>query len=81
MPSLRSVAASPAFLTPERAPASSQVFLDAIPHLRHTPVTPTWPEVEDVIGTQLQRAFEDGVPLDEVLAAIREQADPLLRRR
>lgn len=80
VPSLRSVATSEAFLSPARAPASSQVFLDAIPLLRHTPVTPAWPEVEDVIGTQLQRAFEDGVPLDEVLAEIREQADPLLSR-
>ena len=80
-PSLRSVATSPAFLSPARPPASSQVFLDAVPHLRHTPVTPSWPEVEDVIGTQLQRAFEDGVPLDEVLAEIAKQADPLLRQR
>ena len=80
VPSLRSVATSAAFLSPARAPASSQVFLDAIPHLRHTPVTPSWPEVEDVIGTQLERAFLDGVPLDEVLAEIREQADPLLTR-
>lgn len=78
VPSLRSVATSPAFLSPARAPASSQVFLDAIPHLRHTPVTPSWPEVEDVIGTQLERAFTDGVPLDEVLAEIQAQADPLL---
>ncbi|ADB32273.1 extracellular solute-binding protein family 1 [Kribbella flavida DSM 17836] len=81
VPSLRSVATSSAFLSPSRPPASSQVFLDAIPQLRHTPVTPSWPEVEDVIGNQLQRAFLDGVPLDEVLAAIRAQADPLLRRR
>lgn len=81
VPSLRSVATSPAFLSPTRAPASSQVFLDAIPLLRHTPVIPSWPEVEDVIGTQLERAFEDGVPLDEVLAEIRAQADPLLTRR
>ncbi len=78
VPSLRSVAQSPAFLSPDRAPASSQVFLDAVPLLRHTPVTPVWPEVEDIVGTQLQRAFEDGVPLDEVLAEIRRQADPLL---
>lgn len=81
VPSLRSVATSPAFLSPARPPASQQVFLDAIPLLRHTPVTPAWPEVEDVIGTQLQRAFEDGVPLDEVLAEIQKQADPLLQRR
>ncbi|HEU5471353.1 MAG TPA: sugar ABC transporter substrate-binding protein [Actinophytocola sp.] len=81
VPSLRSVATSPAFLSPTRAPASSQVFLDAVAHLRHTPVTPSWPEVEDVIDTQLQRAFEDGVPLDEVIAEIQKQADPLLQRR
>jgi multiple sugar transport system substrate-binding protein len=81
VPSLRSVASSPAFLSPTRAPASSQVFLDAIPLLRHTPVTPSWPEVEDVIGNQLQRAFEDGVPLDEILAEIQKEADPLLKRR
>lgn len=81
VPSLKAVAASPAFLSPARAPASSQVFLDAVPLLRHTPVTPAWPEVEDVIGTQLQRAFEDGAPLDEVLAEIRRQADPLLAQR
>ncbi|MFC7615048.1 ABC transporter substrate-binding protein [Actinokineospora soli] len=80
VPSLRSVADSPAFLSPTRAPASSKVFLDAIPQLRHTPVTPSWPEVEDVIGTQLQRVFEDGVPLDEALAEIRSQADPLLAK-
>lgn len=81
VPSLRSVATSPAFLSPARAPASSQVFLDAIPHLRQLPVTPSWPEAEDVLGTQLRRAFEDGVPLDEVLAEIRQQVDPLLQRR
>lgn len=81
VPSLRAVATSPAFLSPLRAPESSQVFLDAVPTLRHTPVTPAWPEVEDVIGTQLQRAFEDGVPLDDVLTEIREQADPLLQGR
>ena len=80
VPSLRSVAQSPAFLSPNRAPASSQVFLDAVPLLQHTPVTPVWPEVEDIVGTQLQRAFEDGVPLDQVLDEIRAQADPLLAK-
>jgi multiple sugar transport system substrate-binding protein len=80
VPSLTSVAQSPAFLSPNRAPASSQVFLDAVPLLQHTPVTPVWPEVEDIVGTQLQRAFEDGVPLDEALAEIRTQADPLLAK-
>ncbi len=80
VPSLRSVATSPAFLSRDRAPVSSQVFLDAIPNMRHVPVVPSWPEVEDVIGTQLERAFSDGVPLDEVIAEIQKQADPLLQR-
>lgn len=81
VPSLRSVATSAAFLSPTRTPVSSQVFLDAVPHLQHTPVTPSWPEIEDIMGTQLQRAFEDGVPLDEVIAAIQKQVDPLLQNR
>jgi multiple sugar transport system substrate-binding protein len=34
-----------------------------------------------VIGNELQRAFEDGVPLDEVISEIQKQADPLLQRK
>ncbi len=37
VPSLRSVAESDAFLDPSAAPASSQVFLDNIPHIRAVP--------------------------------------------
>lgn len=81
VPSLKAVANSPAFLDPVRAPQHSQVFLDNIPHLQHTPVLPRWPEVEDIIETELTRAFHDGAPLEQVLAAIHTQADPLLTQR
>ncbi|NNM45409.1 sugar ABC transporter substrate-binding protein [Knoellia sp. DB2414S] len=81
VPSLTSVAESPAFLTTAKEPKSSQVFLDNIPNLQHTPVVPAWPEIEDVIETELTRTFLDGVPLDETLKAIRAQADPLLQQR
>ncbi len=46
VPSRISVATSPAFLDPSLAPRRAQVFLDAIPHLRRTPNTARWHEVE-----------------------------------
>lgn len=46
VPSRISVATSPAFLDPTLAPRRAQVFLDAIPHLRRTPNTARWHEVE-----------------------------------
>lgn len=81
VPSLTSVAQSPAFLSTAKEPRSSQVFLDNVAHLQHTPVVPAWPEIEDVIETELTRAFLDGAPLDEVLKTIGEQANPLLQQR
>jgi len=78
VPSLISVAESPAFLNPTVQPASSQVFLDAVPLLRRTPVITTWSEVEDVVDGLLAQAFYEGRPLDEVLVEIEQSANPLL---
>lgn len=77
VPSLRSVATSPAFLDPLQEPRRAQVWLDAIPDLRRTPVLPTWPEIEDVAEEQLTRAYYDGAALDEVLATLDQEAEPL----
>ena len=57
VPSLKSVADSGAFLDPTQAPAHSNVFLDGVPHIRRTPVTPTWTEIEDIAEEILTRAF------------------------
>ena len=46
VPSRINVANSSAFLDPVLAPQRAQVFLDAIPHLRRTPNTARWHEVE-----------------------------------
>jgi multiple sugar transport system substrate-binding protein len=78
VPSLISVAESAAFLDPTVKPASSQVFLDAVPFLRRTPVITTWTEVEDVVDGLLAQAFYDARSLDEVLVEIAEAASPLL---
>jgi multiple sugar transport system substrate-binding protein len=80
VPSLRSVADSPAFLDPSRAPASSGVFLDAVPLIRRTPVVPSWPEIEDIAEEQLTRAFYEGGDVGKYLDEIARQADPLLQR-
>lgn len=78
VPSLRSVATSGAFLDPVQPPESSQVFLDAIPLLRRTPVIPTWPEIEDLSDEILLRAFyEEGYTLDDALDDLDRITRPL----
>jgi multiple sugar transport system substrate-binding protein len=68
VPSLRSVAESGAFLDPVQPPRHSEVFLDAIPTIRRTPVLPTWPEIEDVAEQVLIRAFyEEGYTVDDAI--------------
>ncbi|HET6770237.1 MAG TPA: hypothetical protein VFH75_01185, partial [Actinomycetota bacterium] len=46
VPSLRSVAESPAFLDPSQPPESAQVFLDQIPAIMRFPNISVWHEIE-----------------------------------
>jgi multiple sugar transport system substrate-binding protein len=76
VPSLRSVAASDAFLDPGADPAHSEVFLEQIPTLRAVPVISTWPEIEDTTNALLEEGYYAGgraleVSL-EITAATRE---------
>ncbi|HEX2051762.1 MAG TPA: sugar ABC transporter substrate-binding protein [Actinomycetota bacterium] len=78
VPSLRSVAQSPAFLDAGEPPANSQAFLAGIPYVRRTPVIPTWPEIEDVAEEILTRAFYDpGYTIDRALGELDAQTTPL----
>jgi multiple sugar transport system substrate-binding protein len=75
VPSLRSVAESPAFLDPDTRPRSGRVFLDEVPHLRAVPVTETWVDVEELTGEELARAYYGRAGVEEVIAtAIRRAA-------
>ena len=79
VPSLKSVATTPAFLDPSQAPSRSQAFLDAIPSIQRTPVIPTWPEIEDVVEEILTRMFyEPGYTVDQAIGEIDEQTRDLL---
>ena len=63
VPSRISVATSSAFLDPTLAPQRAQVFLDAIPHLRRTPNTARWHEVESRADVLLDEwMFEPPAP-------------------
>jgi multiple sugar transport system substrate-binding protein len=78
VPSLKKVSRSGAFLSPTDPPAHSEVFLDGIDYIRRTPVIPTWPEIEDVAGEFLTRAFyEPGYTVDDAISDIEAQTTPL----
>ena len=80
VPSLRSVARSPAFLDPLLPPANSRVFLDAIPTLGRVPVLPAWPAVEEIASREIERAFYGRVPVEEAAGAAVALAQPYLDR-
>lgn len=68
VPSLRAVAESPAFLavTP---PANGRVYLDAAPYVRALPAMTTWPQVEDIVNREIQRAFYGDATVEEAARA------------
>ena len=88
VPSRISVATSPAFLDPVLPPKRAQVFLDAIPHLRRTPNTARWHEVETMADVLLDEwMYEppapgeaEGVVASSLVAArlIAKQVQPIL---
>jgi multiple sugar transport system substrate-binding protein len=60
VPSLRSVAESPAFLEPGKAPTRSRVFLDTIASVGAVPVIANWPAIEDTASQDIEQAFLGG---------------------
>ncbi len=80
VPSLIEVANSEAFLDPDQPPASSQVFLDTIPHIRRLPTISTWPEIEDRTDELLEIGMYHRVPaLDIAQRIIRETSEMFAR--
>ncbi len=70
VPMKRSVATSPAFLAPDKAPKNSQVFLDQLEHVRALPHTPTWNEAEGVTEEILMQLFAGRTSIDKAIADI-----------
>jgi multiple sugar transport system substrate-binding protein len=80
VPSLKSVAESPAFLDPTAKPANSQVWLDAIPAIKNVPAISTWPEIEDAVEPMLEEALYTGEGLDGLVEEIKKVSDPLFAK-
>jgi multiple sugar transport system substrate-binding protein len=78
VPSLISVAESPAFLDPNVKPQNSRAFLDTIPFIRGVPVMATWVDIEELAGEELERAFYGDASVDEMIQRIIERAQPFL---
>jgi multiple sugar transport system substrate-binding protein len=79
VPSLRSLAESPAFLDPAARPQNSRAFLTEIPFIRPVPVIESWIDVEDLAGEELARAYYGQASLDEVIATTIQRAVPFFR--
>ncbi|TDC40119.1 sugar ABC transporter substrate-binding protein [Micromonospora sp. 15K316] len=77
VPSRLDVANSPTFLDPQEPPKSSQVYLDAEPHLRATPRTGTWSRVEREADALLEEVFYGRVGREEGLRNLEEKIRPL----
>jgi multiple sugar transport system substrate-binding protein len=77
VPSLKSVANSPAFLDATKRPASNQVFLDAVPTMKLVPILSTWPKIESTVDAELERAFYGLAPLDTALQTAVDQTTQL----
>jgi multiple sugar transport system substrate-binding protein len=70
VPSMKSVAASDAFLDPSAKPRNSQVFLDSIPNIRRLPNISVWPEIEKAMNQILEPAMYEAVPPDTLAAQL-----------
>jgi multiple sugar transport system substrate-binding protein len=69
VPSMKSVANSPAFLDPDAAPLHSRVFLDGIEHIRGVPIMESWVDIEGTVGKELERGIHGDATVDEVIEA------------
>jgi len=78
VPSLKSVAESPAFLDPQQKPLNSRVFLEMIPHLRALPSTAGWVDAEELATAELQRAFYGQAGIEEAVQSAILLAQPYL---
>ncbi len=76
VPSLKSVAESPAFLDPAAKPANSRVFLDVIPHISAAPIMETWVDIEDTMSDELARAYYgDTTTADVITTAMKRTGE------
>ena len=80
VPSLKSVASSPAFLDSSQSPANSKVFIDLAPRVKLLPLLPELPAIERVVNEELEAAFFGQKSFDMALTTANDKANDLLKR-
>lgn len=78
VPSLRSLAASDAFLAPDKAPKSARVWLDVAPTVRRLPNVAAWNETEMTASDALEQFFAGKASLDDTVRTIEKDSQRLL---
>lgn len=79
VPSIKSIAESPAYLEPTALPANSQAWLDAIPTIRPLPVLAAWPDIESILNNELTLAFMGGQSVEEAVENAQNQVAEFLK--
>jgi multiple sugar transport system substrate-binding protein len=75
VPSLKSVANSPAYLDPTQAPANSKMWLDVIPTIRRVPISPVWGNIENIVNAEIDRAYYGAATVDQAIDAATQRAN------
>lgn len=70
VPSLKSVAESPAYLRTDLPPRNAQAFLDALPGLQRLPNTERWPQIEDAATLAFKRAYYAELSVEDAIERI-----------
>ncbi len=80
VPSLMSVAESPAFLDPAAKPANSRAaFIDTIPTMRAVPIMKNWVNIEELAGEEVKRAFYGNATVEEAAQQAQALTDALFQ--
>lgn len=80
VPSLKSVAASEAFLDPTKPPANAHVFIDTAESLRRVPIMAGWVAVEEAANKEIERAFYGQATIEEALISAETITAPYFNR-
>ncbi len=80
VPSLIAVANSEVFLDPSQAPASAEVWLDAVPHLRVLPRLENWARIERTAAIEFEQAYLGQTTLPDVVDHIQNESVDGFRR-
>ncbi|MCP4361809.1 MAG: sugar ABC transporter substrate-binding protein [Chloroflexi bacterium] len=76
VPSLMSVAESPAFLDPALPPDNARIFIDTVPQLGRVPIMSGWPGIELTTSQEIERAFYGRASVAEAADTAVEQTQP-----